>query len=103
MHSLVNVLAHSPNIFCSDVLSDVTDLNYLSHIIIRCYEDPEARKMAGPNAEHLQWYTVEISLSSGVVLGVVNQAVPVGPGGLCCSLEDMDCLLSEAIAELDSF
>jgi len=103
MHSLVNVLAQSQNIFSPEVLHDVTDLHYLSHIVIRCYEDPQARKLAGPDAEHLQWYTVEISLSPGVVDGAVKPALAVGPGGCCCSLEDLDCLLSEAIAEFGNF
>ena len=102
MHSLINVLSQSKHMFSPDIMKDVTDLNYLSHIIIRCYEDPEARRLAGPDAEHLQWYTVEISLSSGIDGETVKQAVSVGPGGCCCSLEDLDCLLSEAIADLAS-
>lgn len=88
MHSLLNVLLHGNNETGQDpviderqweAIEEVTDLNYLTHIVFRCYEsaeegakdpaaaaasqpqDPEAKKN-----EDLKRFRVEVLLSPGV-------------------------------------
>ena len=106
MHALLNVLSSSDVVVGSDRLKDVADLNYLSHIVIRCFEDPQARKAASPHGDQLAWYTIELALSPGIV-SPENQepacAVSIGPQGLGCSLEDLDAHLSEVLADNGHF
>ena len=95
MNGMVNVLAQNSSIFSKP---GNFDLDYLSHVVIRCFEDPEAPGSADP----LSWYTVEIAVSPGVKSPDSVETVPaitVGPEGFGCSLEDLDAHLSEVLTE----
>eukprot|EP00928_Gymnodinium_smaydae_P001828 TRINITY_DN10654_c1_g5_i1.p1 TRINITY_DN10654_c1_g5~~TRINITY_DN10654_c1_g5_i1.p1 ORF type:complete len:1248 (-),score=231.10 TRINITY_DN10654_c1_g5_i1:50-3595(-) len=82
MHSLFNILRHAQPLGCKEekIISDlgwVTDLNYLTHIVMRCYErdDDACRGSSGADEfttpeqrkeSEKARYRVEISLSPGV-------------------------------------
>jgi hypothetical protein len=104
MHSLINILRHAKVLgMQAQVLSDldkVTDLNYLSHIVFRCYErddqecsrsaaaaeavnedlDPSSPGERQKNIEKAR-YRVEISMSAGVQVFEDGKHVPWPKGG----------------------
>ena len=132
MHSLLNVLAFGKEVSDEDVIdrskfADVTDLHYLSHFVIRCFEEPSAplsrstsgnsRLIESQPANGLR-YAVEVLFSPGVCVKdeVYEKGVVVLPDKLreshlgvaplqsiCkhseCSLEDFDTFLTEILAE----
>jgi hypothetical protein len=101
----MNVLNSDEKVVSSDALKDVTDLHYLSHVVIRCFEDPAAARElqfeGDGQQEKLAQYSVEISFSPGVTEDgqSVLPAASIGPCGFCCSLEDLDNHLSNILAE----
>jgi len=73
MHTLYNILLHGDQICEStsivdtaqkDSLDFVSDLGYLFHFVIRCYEPPPSD--SGPAADDLSKYRVEICVSPGI-------------------------------------
>jgi len=60
MHSLLNTLCHAPGDMVDDgVLGDIVDLGYMSHIVMRCFQDD------GPETD-LSGYRIEVLVSEGV-------------------------------------
>jgi inositol-hexakisphosphate/diphosphoinositol-pentakisphosphate 1-kinase len=128
MHSLLNVLAFGSevsdeNLIDRSKLSGFTDLQYLSHFVIRCFEGPEGDDATGaspPSASRRpitsNKYAVEILFSPGVQCEAQPLTFQVDPDLLrenslcvaplqpicyqeCCSLEDFDAFLTEVLAE----
>jgi inositol hexakisphosphate/diphosphoinositol-pentakisphosphate kinase len=122
MHSLLNVLAFGEEVSDEDPIdrtkvADVTDLHYLSHFVIRCFEEPETatgesapkrilgRTVATSNAEEAKKYTVEVLFSPGVLCKELREnAMCMAPlQSICkqsvCSLDGFDTFLTEILAE----
>lgn len=111
MHSLFNILrdGHSAGRdrkIISD-LGHVTDLNYLTHIVFRCYErekrhceDESMAYMDSEDAQKLQRsrYRVEISMSQGVQVFEREELVP-WPRGSQLSPENCHVAPLEVIGE----
>ena len=119
MHSLVNVLAFGKDVSDQDPIDrskfdQVTDLHYLSHFVIRCFESP-AETLA-PTGEPSLQYSVEVLFSPGVCIKdsacwdstlvpqLRENLLSVAPlQALCrdnvCSLETFDAYLTEILAE----
>jgi len=72
MHTLYNILLHGDSVCETKVLDQsqkasldfVSDLGYLSHFVIRCYEPPPNED--GPVADDLAAYRVEVCVSPGI-------------------------------------
>jgi hypothetical protein len=72
MHTLYNILMHGDSVCDTSVMDSsqkasldfVSDLGYLSHFVIRCYEPPPSE--SGPPADDLSKYRVEICVSPGI-------------------------------------
>eukprot|EP00930_Biecheleria_cincta_P036730 TRINITY_DN25170_c0_g4_i1.p1 TRINITY_DN25170_c0_g4~~TRINITY_DN25170_c0_g4_i1.p1 ORF type:complete len:1242 (-),score=201.72 TRINITY_DN25170_c0_g4_i1:135-3860(-) len=101
MHSLFNILrhGHSAGGACRMIsdLGHVTDLNYLTHIVFRCYE--RERKHGGDGSmDEKSRYRVEISMSQGVQTYEAGRLVP-WPRGSQLSSENCQVAPLEVICE----
>lgn len=120
MHSLLNVLAFGEEVSDEDPVdrmrvSDVTDLHYLSHFVIRCFEEPAsedepkrvlARTAASVGGAPLgKRYTVEVLFSPGVQCKELREnTMCMAPLQSICkesvvSLDGFDTFLTEILAE----
>ena len=132
MHSLLNVLAFGDEVSDQDPidrskLNDVTDLHYLSHFVIRCFEEPGVddsvpRRILAKSASSSQVnlvaaespanstegtrYTVEVLFSPGVQCANELRETQMCMAQLqtiCkqsgCSLDGFDTYLTEILAE----
>lgn len=127
MHSLFNILrhGHSAGGDCEIVsdLGHVTDLNYLTHIVFRCYEREKTHADENVNGEDAQQleksrYRVEISMSPGVQVFERGRLVPWPRGsqlsqencqvaplqviGDSVELADLEKFLTEVVKEYGS-
>jgi hypothetical protein len=102
MHSLLNVLAFGNEVSDEDPidrakLSGVTDLHYLSHFVIRCFEEPGIedsvpRRILARSASAAQMTEGSPSNSLvGSISGGKRYTVEVlfSPGVQCCSPQEM--------------
>jgi hypothetical protein len=132
MHSLLNVLAFGEEVSDEDPIdrvkvADVTDLHYLSHFVIRCFEEPggdSSMDGSSPSNEGLpkrilartgssmtgvpvgsKRYTVEVLFCPGVQCKELREnAMCMAPlQSICkqsvCSLDGFDTFLTEILAE----
>jgi inositol hexakisphosphate/diphosphoinositol-pentakisphosphate kinase len=120
MHSLLNVLAFGQEVSDQDPIdrskvADVTDIHYLSHFVIRCFEEPEREPADAPESSSSgrrasissSRYTVEVLFSPGVQCRELREnAMCMAPlQSICreslCSLDGFDTFLTEILAEFD--
>ena len=125
MHSLLNVLAFGDEVSDEDPIdrskvADVTDLHYLSHFVIRCFEEPETtggaetfqalpKRILGRTVsttnEEAKKYTVEVLFSPGVLCKELREnamcMAPLQSIGKrsACSLDGFDTFLTDILAE----
>lgn len=112
MHSLFNILRHGQSSSSEDNivsnLGNVMDLNYLTHLVLRCYERDEPKDDCASSAPLRQdedglslaerqknkekaRYRVEISMSPGVQVYTDNKHVPWPKGS---ELSEKSCMVA---------
>jgi hypothetical protein len=119
MHSLLNVLAFGEEVSDEDPIdrskiADVTDIHYLSHFVIRCFEEPDTvigsseevpKRTSTRSSPDAKRYSVEVLFSPGVQCNDLRET------GMCmaplqsicresfCSLDGFDTFLTEILAD----